>query len=201
MIHFVSRLNDYYNHFIQHLNDQQYRFKVFMISSFIFILSFLVLSNSNPYYFLLPYKIYTLNFNQQKDIVLYSFHRDTKEIIKFKIKINVFDNIEKEIAYIAKIIQEPTPYLRKIDSKTEKIFFPALSLGITKIFLNNDSLWIFYDHNVIKDYPFQRKPSKEDKFDYYGNYKKALVLSIFENYSSIKEIQWIEEKETQIYKR
>ncbi len=201
MIHFLSKLNHYYIHIAQYLSQQQYRFNIFMISSFIFLLSFFVLTKSNPYYFLLPYKIYSLNFKKEKDVVLFSFHRDTKEIIKFNLKINVFDNIEKEIEYIAKIIQEPTPYLRKIDSKTEKIYFPAFSLGITKVFLNNDSLWIFYDQNVIKDYLFQRKPSKEDKFDYYGNYKKALVLSIFENYSSIKEIQWIEEKETQIYKR
>lgn len=198
---FFYKIKFYYNDFIHHLNELHHRFDIFMISSFIFLVSFFVLSKSNPFYFLLPHKIYKLNFFKYKDIALFSFHRETKELLKFNIKIIHFHDLEKEIYYIAKIIQEPTPYLRKIDSKTEKLYFPAYSLGITKIILNNNILWIFFDENVMKKYPYQRNLTNEENFNFYENYKKALALSIFENYPEIKEIHWIEEKEIKIYHR
>ena len=198
--------NEFYQkiiNFLKQLENPSYRIKVFFVMVFLFLSSFMFLTNSNPFYFFLPYKIYPIKLFsfKTKRFYYYSYDRDTKELKELQAELMDHEEIDKNIYQLAKMIQEPPIFLGSAKNRTETVYFPAYSLGITLIHKDNHILYIFFNSKVIENYPYQRRIHHQNDFDFLANYKNALVKTIFKNYADINEIQWIENQRIDIYKK
>jgi len=198
--------NDFYQkiiNFLKQLENPLFRLKAFFVMVFLFLSSFIMLTNSNPFYFFLPYKIYPIKFfsSKTKRFYYYSYDRDTKELKELQTDLMDYEEIDRNIYQFAKMIQEPPIFLGSAKNKSEMVYFPAYSLAITLIHKDNHLLYIFFNRKVIENYPYQRRIDNLNDFDFLDHYKKALVMTIFKNYTDINEIQWIENQHIDIYKK
>jgi len=191
------------NQLIQNLKIKEYRFKVLFITSFLFIFCFLSLSYSNPYYFLNPLKIYPIFLSKKKKYYYYSYDRETKELKELTIDLleSSNSNIENMIFKLAKLVQEPIPFLRGIRSSIETIYFPAYSFGIINVIQDKQKLYIIYDQDIVNKYSYQRETNSNQDFDFFSNYQKALIQTIFKNYPEIIEIHWIDKEKENIFNK
>ncbi len=199
----LNRFQQKFLDFLKQLENPQNRIKFFFVMIFLFLLSFMMLTNSNPFYFFQPYKIYPIKslFFKTKTFYYYSYDRDTKELKELQAELMDHQEIDKNIYQLAKMIQEPPIFLGSAKNKLETVYFPAYSLGITMIHKDNNTLYIFFNSKVIENYSYQRRIDHQNNFDFLANYKNALVKTIFKNYPDINEIQWIEDHHIDIYKK
>ncbi|GIX42001.1 MAG: hypothetical protein KatS3mg129_1734 [Leptospiraceae bacterium] len=201
MKNYLIYINNKIETFISRLENEDYRFKVLMITTFIFLFCFLSLSNSNPFHFLFPNKIYPIMlYKPKKNFYYYSYDRETKQLKELTVSMFDSSDLEKNIINLAKIVQEPLPFLRGIHSRIETIYFPAYSLGIIHITKENSKLYIFYNNQIVEEYPYQREISKNNDFDFFSYYQKAFIKTIFKNYPEFSEIYWIDNNHIDIFK-
>lgn len=175
--------------------EKDFRVQVFFISFFLFVISFSFLSSSNPYRFLLPYKLYSVFFIKKNKIVYYTYDRETKQLLELNKEIFFSEDLEQNILRITQIIEQPEPYLRDFQKKIkETIYFPKYSLGFTKIWKENSVLYIYFNESVVKNFAYSRETKIQD-FDFLKNFQIAFVKTIFKNFSDIQEIHWIDSQQ------
>lgn len=172
--------------------EKDFRIQVFFLSFFLIVVSFSFLSSSNPYRFLLPYKLYSIFFIEKNKIVYYTYDRQTKELLELNKEIVFSENLEQNILRISQIIEQPVPYLRDYQKKIkETIYFPKYSLGFTKIWKENSVLYLYFDDSIVKNFAYSRETKIQD-FDFLKNFQIAFFKTIFENFPDIQEIHWID---------
>ncbi len=174
---------------------------------FLFLITFLILSKSNPYIFLFtPYRLYPISLKIiKKDIIYYSFDRNTNEFIPVKVDLYFSGDLENDIQRLAQIVQQPKSYLREnLKDAKDIIYFPPFSLSIIKVYAEKDKLYLFFEENLLKRENFRTKfsynfsDSELEKLFY--QYEKSLIYTIFENYESFKEIHCNTQNKETIWK-
>ncbi|MCS7204886.1 MAG: hypothetical protein NZ853_04255 [Leptospiraceae bacterium] len=191
------------NKFNEYYTPSQRKLLFFAGVVFLNLAFFLYLSDSNPWKFLSPHRIYPVSlWNQPEEITYYSYRKDDFALLSLKTEVVLTSQIENDVLFLAQLVQQPKFFLRGNLQETEETFyFPNFSLGILHVHRDDQRLFIYFDINKLKKYPYQKKMKEDELMDLLTKYQKAFLMTIFDHYPDIQSIYWIEEGRSKLFRR
>ena len=191
-------------------SEPTFRLYSLAVSVFLLLIAGGVLASSSPIRLLVPGLNYQITATEKrKQISYYTLSRHDQSLLQIEEQAELSGNFDTDARHLAYIVRMPFPLIKgKARPSAPAYFFPALDLGINRIWIQKNQagkteLIIDIDSAFIKKALEQyRKSGGADDAAEAAKiarmYQVCLTLTFFENYTDVDQILYMKDGNRQL---
>jgi hypothetical protein len=190
---------------ISHLIDRfetEPHFRLYLLAwaVLLILISGSVLTSSNPFRLLVPGLSYAIPALDTRDEIPYfTLSRHDRSMLRLHEKMKKSGDLERDARHLAYIVRSPFPLVQgRSRPSAPAYYFPELDLALRRFWMKNGDLYIDVDtgylNTLLQRYRSSSGEKREEDLTRIARmYQVCLTLTLFENFSEVKRIIFLED--------